>query len=151
MKKIPLIVLLFTALILQSCGEKQVVSQADIDQQKIVDYLISKQLTATATASGLHYIIIDEGSGDKPTTQSTVTVSYKGYLLDDTLFDQGTFFTSPLSDLIKGWQEGIPLIAPGGKIKLIIPSALGYGGHAAGSIPANSVIVFDVSLHYFSN
>lgn len=135
---------------LLSCGENKVVDQAAIDKQKIEDYLEAKQLDALTSASGLYYIISEAGTGDKPGAGATVTVTYKGYLLDDRVFDQGDFYTGSLPSLIKGWQEGIPLIAPGGKIKLIIPSALGYGNRAAGSIPPNSVLVFDVTLHYFS-
>jgi FKBP-type peptidyl-prolyl cis-trans isomerase len=141
---------LFILITFFSCGENKVVDQSAIDQQKIGDYLAAKQLEALSTASGLHYIISEAGTGPKPGPDATVTVTYKGYLLDDRVFDQGEFYTGALPSLIKGWQEGIPLIAAGGKIKLIIPSALGYGNRAAGSIPPNSVLVFDVSLHYFS-
>ena len=54
--------------------------------------------------------------------------------------------TFPLSNVIQGWQEGIPLFSEGGSGVLLIPSALGYGGQAVGSIPANSVLIFEVSL-----
>lgn len=148
MKIYNLLIIFLMALV--SCGENKVVDQAAIDKQKIEDYLAEKQLDALSTTSGLYYIITEAGTGNKPGPEATVTVTYKGYLLDDRVFDQGDFFTGALPSLIKGWQEGIPLIAPGGKIRLIIPSALGYGNRAAGSIPPNSVLVFDVSLHYFS-
>ena len=64
------------------------------------------------------------------------------------MFDRtsGTPVSFFLSQVIKGWQEGIPLIKKGGKATLLIPSSLGYGSHSAGSIPANSVTIFEVEL-----
>jgi len=93
---------------LLSCGENKVVDQAAIDKQKIEDYLEAKQLDALTSASGLYYIISEAGTGDKPGAGATVTVTYKGYLLDDRVFDQGDFYTGSLPSLIKGWQEGTP-------------------------------------------
>ncbi|MEI6409778.1 MAG: FKBP-type peptidyl-prolyl cis-trans isomerase [Bacteroidota bacterium] len=54
--------------------------------------------------------------------------------------------TFPLSSLIKGWQEGIPLLKKGGKGTFFIPSALGYGSQDQGAIPANSVLIFEITL-----
>lgn len=143
--------ILLISLSLSACKEKQVVNQDDIDKQIITNYLEQNNMEASEHPSGIYYIIDEPGGTTKPDIASTVTVSYDGRLLDDHRFDSGEFFTSPLSSLIKGWQIGIPLIGEGGKIKLIIPSTLAYGNTPHPSIPANSVLVFDVSLHYFSN
>lgn len=124
--------------------------QANIDKELIEQYISDNQLDAQSTPSGLHYLILKTGSGEHPTINSTVTVSYKGYLLNGDVFDENLAFTSRLSSLIKGWQEGIQLIGKGGKIKLLVPSALGYGSQQQGSIPANSVLVFDITLYDFS-
>jgi FKBP-type peptidyl-prolyl cis-trans isomerase FkpA len=122
------------------------------DKEDIKQYLSDNNLTATETASGLHYIITKEGSGANPTLQNTVTVRYKGYLLDGTVFDQtqgSQTATFPLNGLIQGWQEGIPLLKKGGKGTFFIPSELGYGGQAQGSIPAWSVLIFEIELVNF--
>jgi len=121
--------------------------QYDLDQIK--QYLTDKNLTASSTNSGLHYIITTEGTGGNPSANSTVTVKYKGYLLDGTVFDQtsGTSTaTFPLSNLIQGWQKGIPLLKTGGKGTFLIPSYLGYGSSQIGTIPANSVLIFEIEL-----
>ncbi|MBK8506286.1 MAG: FKBP-type peptidyl-prolyl cis-trans isomerase [Saprospiraceae bacterium] len=116
----------------------------------IEDYLADNGLVAQRTASGLHYIITEEGSGEHPTVNDIVTIKYKGYLTDGTIFDQTTpanALTQPLSIFIPGWIEGIPYRrSGGGKGVLLIPSALGYGKSEVATIPANSVLIFDVTL-----
>ena len=84
----------------------------------------------------------------QPTSSSYVTVVYKGYLTDGNVFDQSksTGLGISLTNVIKGWQEGIPYFKVGGKGKLLIPSALGYGAQTQGNIPANSVLIFDITL-----
>jgi len=96
----------------------------------------------------LYYVVNNIGNGDIPDINSIVTVAYKGTLTDGTIFDQSGSggATFPLSNVIQGWQEGIPLFSEGGSGILLIPSALGYGGQAVGSIPANSVLIFEVTL-----
>jgi len=124
-----------------------------IDKQIIEDYLKVNNLTAQTTSSGLYYIISAPGGSVHPGISSSVSAKYKGYLADGSVFDQSTTaITFSLSQVIKGWQEGLQLIGAGGKIKLLIPSRLGYGGvskyNNAGQlvIPMNSVLIFDVEL-----
>ena len=64
----------------------------------------------------------------------------------DSSWDDRKPLTRPLDELIKGWQEGIPGMKVGGKRKLVIPPELGYGNEAAGQIPPNSVLIFEVEL-----
>lgn len=125
--------------------------QAAIDKALIEAYISDNQLNAQSTASGLYYVIRESGNDEHPTVYSTVTVAYKGYLLNGDVFDESLAYTERLGLLIQGWREGIPLIGKGGKIKLMVPSALGYGGEQAGNIPANSVLVFDITLYNFTN
>jgi len=135
---------------ISACKEKQVVSQDDIDKQKITNYLEQNNIQAMEDPSGVFYIISEAGGTVKPEIRSTITVSYDGRLLDGHRFDSGEFFTNPLSSLIQGWQIGIPLIGEGGQIRLFIPSTLAYGNKTRPGIPANSVLIFDVKLHYFT-
>jgi len=123
--------------------------QSKTDQQTIQNYITAHHLNAIAEPNGLYYVPTATGNGGYPNAYSTVTVSYKGYLTNDTVFDQNTFFTTNLGNTIPGWIEGIPLIQKGGSGTLLIPSALGYGTQAQGSIPANSVLIFDVHLISF--
>lgn len=122
--------------------------QAELDEQIILDYLAANNINAEKHESGLYYLITDEGVGEYPTAFSTVQVFYKGYFTDGSIFDQTTSgpFTNPLQSLITGWQIGIPLVKEGGSITLFIPSALGYGETGSGSVPPNTVIIFDVDL-----
>jgi FKBP-type peptidyl-prolyl cis-trans isomerase FkpA len=133
-----------------SCKKDDVVDYGPIDKKIIEDYIAEKGITnAQSTASGLYYIIQKPGGDVHPTINSIITVNYQGYLTDGTAFDAsatGKPLRSPLSYLIAGWQEGIPLIGVGGKITLLCPSALGYGSTAKSKIPANSVTLFNVEL-----
>jgi len=104
------------------------------------------------TASGL--IILDTAEGHGPAAQAgdTVLVHYTGKLADGTVFDssypRGAPFKFQLGDgqVIKGWDEGIAGLKPGGKRKLTIPPGLGYGENGSGPIPPNATLYFDVEL-----
>lgn len=74
-------------------------------------------------------------------------MNYTGKLLDGTVFDQGLNVEFPLGGLIEGFQIGMPYLREGGSGILLIPSQLGYGKNAVGTIPANSVLVFEVVLN----
>ena len=130
--------------------------QGAIDKQIIQQYISAHHLNATAEANGLYYVPIVTGTGTHPTATSLVSVTYKGYLTDGTVFDQNTTPTPfNLGGVIPGWTQGIPLMQRGGKATLLIPSALGYGSQAIpasggnAGIPANSVLIFDVDLISF--
>lgn len=122
--------------------------QAKLDKQIIEQYISDYNLNATATGSGLYYVITDPGIGDNPTSSSSVEAVYRGYFTDQTVFDESpvTGSTFALPNVIEGWQEGIPLLKEGGEGILLIPSALGYGPDDVGDIPGNSVLIFDVEL-----
>ena len=144
-KFFPLILVL--ALLVSSC--KKITPQSEIDDQVIQNFLTAKKWMATKDPSGLYYIMNALGTGASPTSTSTVEVKYTGYLVDGTIFDQtlgDKTFSYALNALIPGWQIGIPLMKKGGKITLLIPSALGYGSYTTGPIPANSVLIFDIEL-----
>ncbi|MDO5442081.1 MAG: FKBP-type peptidyl-prolyl cis-trans isomerase [Bacteroidia bacterium] len=102
------------------------------------------------TESGLQYKIIAAGNDVKPGPQDTVTVRYKGTLLDGTVFDEVPEDAEPitftLNRVIPGWQEGMQLIGEGGKATLFIPSELGYGERGTQGIEPNSTLIFDVDL-----
>jgi len=142
-------ILLFIVLFsFTTCKKKKLEKQTKADEEAIVKYISDNKLDAIATGSGLYYVITTQGTGPSPTISSMVTVAYTGFLLNGASFDQSTAAgaTFNLSGVIKGWQEGIPYFKKGGKGKLLIPSALGYGSQETGTIPANSVLIFDINL-----
>jgi peptidylprolyl isomerase len=105
------------------------------------------------TDSGLEYTDEVEGAGAQPKRGQTVTVHYSGYLDDGTMFDSSRNHGAPFSfvigvgQVIKGWDEGVASMKVGGKRKLVIPAALGYGARGAGGvIPPNARLTFDVEL-----
>ena len=103
------------------------------------------------TASGLQYEVLKEGTGANPKPTDTVTVNYKGTLMDGTTFDssydRGQPATFVLNQVIPGWTEGVQLMKPGAKYKFYIPASLGYGEQGAGGvIGPNAPLIFEVEL-----
>jgi len=101
--------------------------------------------------SGLQYKIITEGSGAKPKPTDTVTVNYRGALIDGTEFDSSYKRGQPASfkvtGVIPGWTEALQLMKAGSKWQLFIPSSLAYGERGTGrDIAPNATLIFDVEL-----
>ena len=104
-----------------------------------------------ALPSGLQYKILQEGTGAKPTAADTVTVNYRGTLINGTEFDssykRGQPSSFPVGGIIKGWTEALLLMPVGSKWQLFIPSDLAYGPRQASpAIGPNSTLVFEVEL-----
>lgn len=111
-----------------------------------------KRLGFTFLPSGLGYKQLKEGTGPQPKKGDKVQVHYKGYLEDGTVFDSSYErgkpfeFTVGVGQVIRGWDEGIPLFKEGGKGILLIPPELGYGSRGVGPIPPNSTLFFEVEI-----
>ena len=139
--------ILLLILSIGSCKKDEGPDQEVVDKELIEAYVEANNLETTVTESGLHYIISETGDDNHPNYNSFIIATYKGYLLDGTVFDPGNQQLEVfLGQLVPGWIEGLPLIGEGGKIKLIIPSKLGYGGVEKELIPEYSVLVFDIHL-----
>jgi FKBP-type peptidyl-prolyl cis-trans isomerase FkpA len=152
MKKL-LLVLAMAAIVGSGCSKNKcdynecATKAPDAEIQAVQAYLSSKGITsAVQHCSGMYYLIDNAGSGKHPNGCSDVNVTYKGMLTNGSTFDQGTTDLG-LGDVITGWRNGIPKVAVGGTIHLYIPPSLGYGPYANGPIPANSILVFDVTLN----
>lgn len=137
--------LVAAALTMSSCGGDEGPGGSSEDQLQA--FFTANNITPEKTGSGLYYVIDQPGSAEKPTPTSTVTVFYKGYFLDGEQFDgSDNPVTFSLRNVIRGWQEGIPLFGRGGSGSLYIPYELAYGSNGQGSIPGNTAIAFDIEI-----
>jgi FKBP-type peptidyl-prolyl cis-trans isomerase FkpA/FKBP-type peptidyl-prolyl cis-trans isomerase FklB len=102
------------------------------------------------TDSGLQYRVIEQGTGPRPSATDSVTVHYRGTLLDGTEFDSSYARNEPISfaldRVIPGWTEGVQLMPVGSKYEFYIKPELGYGAAGGGPIPPNAALIFEVEL-----
>ncbi len=148
--------LVFCCLVgLAGCGEsaKSDGKFATIQSEELMKPFQSSNPNLKTLPSGLKYVDEKEGTGAEAEAGKAIYVHYSGYLPDGTMFDssvkKGQVFPLTLGAgrVIKGWEEGIAGMKEGGKRKLLIPPALGYGSRGfGGSIPPNSDLVFDIEL-----
>jgi len=130
----------------KDCSAVNVVAPAN-ETAALKAYIDSNHIDAVADSRGFYYKIIEAGTGNHPSVCSGVVVTYSLKLTNGTEVDKGAAVPWDLGNLILGWQEGVPLIAKGGSIMLYLPPSLGYGSAAAGPIPANSILVFNITLN----
>jgi FKBP-type peptidyl-prolyl cis-trans isomerase FkpA len=117
--------------------------------QAVEAYLNQKGINDAVKYQNAFYYKVDvPGTGNNPTLCSNVVIYYQGKLIDGSTFDQtgNTPLTFSMGNLIMGWKLGLPLIKAGGKIKLYLPPSLGYGNSVSGKIPANSILIFEITL-----
>ncbi|MDK2978102.1 MAG: FKBP-type peptidyl-prolyl cis-trans isomerase FkpA [Bacteroidales bacterium] len=147
MKFLKIVIFFLPIIFFVACDEDDYDAEAQLkkDIALIENYLLENDLTAQSTESGLYYIIEEQGTGSKPDLQSRVTVAYTGKLLNGDVFDSGTI-TLYVYEFIEGWKEGLQLFNEGGKGQLFVPSTLAYGNKDQETIPANSVLIFDIHL-----
>lgn len=103
------------------------------------------------TVSGIRYRKISgAGRGSHPAPTDTVTIHYAGRFIDGTEFDssvaRGQPATFPLAQLIRGWQEGVPLMNVGDRYEFAIPYTLAYGPVGRGPIPGGATLIFTIDL-----
>ena len=133
--------------------EQEVQQLAETNKKEGEAFLAANKTKAGVVAlpSGLQYKILQEGTGPKPTAADTVTVNYRGTLVNGTEFDssykRGQPASFPVGGIIKGWTEALLLMPVGSKWQLFIPPELAYGPRQAGpAIGPNSTLVFEVEL-----
>ncbi|MEG3655996.1 FKBP-type peptidyl-prolyl cis-trans isomerase [Arenibacter palladensis] len=147
------ITLFAMALVLFISCDTEKKTEEDIDyvaknEADIQAYVEENNLTAVRSNSGLYYVIEEEGTGTQAEANSNVTVAYKGYFLNGSVFDQSDAdgITFGLNQVIAGWTEGITYFKEGGSGILLVPAHLGYGSRDYNGIPGGSVLIFEVSL-----
>jgi FKBP-type peptidyl-prolyl cis-trans isomerase FklB len=100
--------------------------------------------------NGIQYQVLKDAEGPKPSSNSTVKAHYRGALLDgkefDSSFKRNQPFSARLTQLIKGWQEVLPMMPVGSTWRLWIPSDLAYGDYGTGGIPGGATLLFDIEL-----
>ncbi|MFT3844962.1 MAG: FKBP-type peptidyl-prolyl cis-trans isomerase [Lacibacter sp.] len=129
------------------------------EEKAVTDFLTANGVTNATEIenSGLYYVVDSTGTGDKPANMcSYIQVTYIGQLPNGKVFDQtpGTSSTSfQLGGLVEGWKRTLPLIKAGSKIRIFIPSSMGYGATGVYnsnigeySVPPNSMLVFTMKL-----
>jgi len=130
---------------------RQATAQRNLEAGRAFLEANASQAGVTTLPSGLQYRVIEEGEGDSPKADDTVTVHYRGTLIDGKEFDSSYRRDQPatflLKRVIRGWTEGLQLMKPGAKYQLFVPPDLAYGERGGGSrIPPNSTLVFEVEL-----
>ncbi|MDO7873912.1 FKBP-type peptidyl-prolyl cis-trans isomerase [Hymenobacter sp. ASUV-10] len=150
--------LVFSGLLTTACSDDSAQTTPDnsaADEATIKAYLTANNITtAQRQASGLYYVpVLANPSGVQATAGKTVSVLYTGLLMNGSVFDASSRhgnvpieFVLGTGRVIAGWDQGIALMRKGEKGTLLIPSALGYGNQGSSSIPANSVLRFEVEL-----
>jgi len=141
---------------IEQYNQEQIImaKQSKVDEDAVLAaYIKNNNIPAKLdTATGIYYQVVQEGSGAKPKKGNKVIVHYTGHLLNGEIFDssrdRGDAFDFILGKgyVIEGWDEGIPLMHKGEKGILYIPSYRGYGPQRAGTIPPNSILIFEVEL-----
>lgn len=145
-----------------SCAEDEaeqfyfdVEAQKEKDEQTIRQYFRDNDVDTTVverTESGLYYLEVTEGEGEQLELGDTVTVHYIGRYTNnlkfDSSYDRGKAYTFLLEDgqVIDGWVEGLQKMRVGGEGYLYIPSYLAYGLYGGGSVPPNSVLIFNIEV-----
>ena len=139
---------------MQGQMEAQAKSQGDANRSEGEKFLAANKLVkgVFSTPSGLQYMVLRQGAGERPRATDRVRVNYEGKLLDGTVFDSSYTRPDPtefgLNQVIAGWTEGLSLMPVGAKYRFWIPGELAYGskGTPGGPIGPNATLVFDVEL-----
>ena len=144
-------ILLCVLVFLINCSKDEdfvsVQEQLEKDIVIIDRYLADNNIGALKHSSGIRYLINKEGSGERPNVNSIVKVKYKGYFMSNgETFDSNDGLETRLTQVISGWQIGIPLFSEGGSGTLYIPSGHGYGRNGRNGVPDNAILIFDIDL-----
>ncbi len=142
--------LVFLGLVFTACDTDDPERRAERDRQKILDYLAENELEGTELESGVFIVIRKEGSGNFPHAQSTVRLSYTGYLLDDEPFDFRTSANLYLPSQLPGFRIGLMEFQRGSEGLILIPSGLAYGEYGTIGVPRNAVLIFEVEIMDFN-
>jgi FKBP-type peptidyl-prolyl cis-trans isomerase FkpA len=151
--KLTLPVIFFTAFVFISCNKKNEMTCKPVEPaaeaEQMTAFCNIQSIAYTVDTNGIYYQIIDQGAGLSPNTNSLITVTYSTSTLDGNIVEDKT--TTPvkkkLNEFIEGWRIALPYIQKGGRIKMVIPSALAYGCTGIPNlIASNAPLYYDVVL-----
>lgn len=139
---------------LQENQKKQEEELARLKEEELVkldEYVQKNKITVKPTGSGLYFIELKKGKGEKIVPNTVVKVHYRGELLDGTVFDSSEGkepieITVGTGEVILGWDEALQMMQKGSKAKIILPSNIAYGKQQAGPIPPYSTLVFTLEV-----
>jgi peptidylprolyl isomerase len=155
---------IMAAIMLAGCKKDNDEGLIAQEMRLLQQYLESNNITEEPTASGLYYLPITEGTGISPDNETWIEIHYIGEMLDGTVFSTSMEEAAQTNNILDedflygpsrlflgyislaGLNEGIQLMKVGGKAKLIIPSSLGMGGYASGTIPAYTTVIYTIEL-----
>lgn len=152
MKKLLIALGLFALITVVSCGKTEDTGCTPVavakEKDAMVKFCTDNNITYIEHPSGILYQIMVPGTGAPLDANSTVAAIYTGKFLSGVTFEaNATPATFGLNQVIEGWKIGIPLVRRGGRIRLVIPSALAYSCVGRGSIPPNTPLYFDVTVN----
>jgi len=131
--------------------EEELAKLREEEPKKLNEYLQKNMISVKPTSSGLYYIELKKGRGEKITPNSVVKLHYRGELIDGTVFDSSEG-KEPIEIIVgigegmPGWDEALQMMQKGTKAKIIVPSSLAYGKQQAGPIPPYSTLVFTLEV-----
>jgi len=153
MKAFGLTIVIFALIFFQTACKKSskpcVPNSIASEVPSMAAFAAANNMSVTLDPRGLYYEVVTQGTGPAPDSASIVFVTYTAEFLNGAVFEQQTNAAATgwvLGQLIQGWLFGLPHIQKGGEIKLIVPSALGYGCQGSVKIPPNSILYFDIKL-----
>ena len=147
---------LITELRLKKIAEQKELGEKNLKEGEAFLAANREKPGVVTTESGLQYEVLRPGEGPKAQENDTVTVHYRGTLLDGTVFDSSYERKEPavfpVKEVIPGWSEAVRLMEVGGKYRIYLPAKLGYGEQSAGPlIGPQSVLVFELELLAIKN
>ena len=125
---------------------------AEENKRKSEEFLASNRSknNVVELPSGVQYRVIDEGAGDRPTLESEVIVHYRSSTMNglefDSSFARGEPVTFKVNQVLKGWQEVLPLMKPGAMWQVFVPPEMAYGLRGQRPVGPNEALVFDINL-----
>ncbi|MCX7728037.1 MAG: FKBP-type peptidyl-prolyl cis-trans isomerase [Bacteroidia bacterium] len=131
--------------------EEELAKLKEEELQKLDEYIKNNKITVKPTNSGLYFIELKKGKGEKITSNTIVKVHYRGELTDGTVFDSSEGkepieITVGVGEVIPGWDEALQMMQKGSKAKIILPSSIAYGKQQAGPIPPYSTLIFTLEV-----
>jgi FKBP-type peptidyl-prolyl cis-trans isomerase len=137
------------AFVVSSCSSDDIKDFREENEAEIAAYVAENNLSAKRSVSGLYYVVEEKGTGKAITGASDVTVNYKGYYTNGSVFEKvnENWISFSLQNAIRGFAEGLSYFNEGGKGILLIPSHLGYGSKDYNGVPAGSVLIFEITIY----